>query len=556
MTRSYPILAGFALLLGACAPAQTATAPATSPAPSAPTTVAPPVAEPDAALAAAGDRWWLLDEQTNRIPGISADRSYQELLAGKQPRQPVVVAIIDSGVDISHEDLDDNVWTNEDEIPGNNIDDDRNGYVDDVHGWNFIGGPGGRNVAEDTYELTRLYAAGRARFGGPNPDTLSVAGKAAYREFEQVSTEFETKRAEAVQSLSQIRQIETVVDGATALLKEQLGTDSLTAARVASIRTDRPDVLRAKEIYQQLAANGATPELVRKQREYFESRVEYGLNPEFNPRGIVGDNPADLTERFYGNNDVQGPDAEHGTHVAGIVAAERNNGIGVDGIASAARIMSVRAVPDGDERDKDVANAIRYAVDNGARVINMSFGKGHSPGKTAVDDAVRYAEQKGVLLVHAAGNDAADLDTEANFPNRYFARSGSASNWIEVGASAQALDSLAAPFSNYSSTRVDVFAPGMNILSTVPHNRYEANSGTSMAAPVVSGLAALIWSYYPDLTATQIKQIILDSTARYADQAVVRPGGEGARIPFGQLSATGGVVNAYQALQRAAQESP
>ena len=549
--------------LSACAPARTTPAPSTQPVPVAPapaTADAPPAPEPDEALAASPDDWWLLDAELDRVSGTSVDRAYQELLAGEQPERTVVVAVIDSGVDIEHEDLDDNIWTNEDEIPGNDLDDDENGYVDDIHGWNFIGGPGGENVEHDTYEVTRLYTALRPRYEGANPDTLTEERQLEYERFREIEEEFQAERAEMTQLLEQTRAADMAVTQMSALLRQELGGDSLTAERVAALRPMRPEVQQAKQIYLQLAAAGITAEQIAGQREELEGRLQYGLDPSFDPRGIVGDDYADLTERSYGNPDVEGPDAGHGTHVAGIIAAERGNDIGVDGIAAAVRIMSIRAVPDGDERDKDIANAIRYAVDNGAHIINMSFGKAFSPQKGAVDEAIRYAEERGVLLVHAAGNDAADLDSEPNFPNRYYAGGGTAGNWIEVGASAQTLEALAAPFSNYSRERVDVFAPGVGILSTVPGNEYESNSGTSMAAPVVSGLAALLMAYYPDLSAAEVKQIILESATRYTDQSVTRPGDQPGTVRFGDLSTTGAVVNAYNAIrmaeERAGEERP
>jgi subtilisin family serine protease len=279
--------------------------------------------------------------------------------------------------------------------------------------------------------------------------------------------------------------------------------------------------------------------------------VQYGMNPDFDPRNIVGDNYANPNERGYGNAELEGPDAGHGTHVAGIVAAMRN-GSGVDGVAPAVRIMTLRTVPDGDERDKDVANAIRYAADNGARVINMSFGKSHSPQKSVVDEAVRYAESKNVLLVHAAGNDGADLNQAGNFPNQDYAAGGRASNWIEVGASSWHGESLAADFSNYGRGRVDVFAPGVSILSTIPDAGYGRNDGTSMAAPVVTGIAATLMAYFPELTAVQVREIILQSAVRNESQ-VPRPGSEGERVSFAELSDTGGVVNLYAAIQLAQQ---
>ncbi|HEY0896485.1 MAG TPA: S8 family peptidase, partial [Sphingobacteriaceae bacterium] len=291
--------------------------------------------------------------------------------------------------------------------------------------------------------------------------------------------------------------------------------------------------------------------------EYFDTQLKYHLNLDFDSRPTVGDNYENSSERHYGNNDVTGPDADHGTHVAGIIAAVRNNGIGIDGVATNVRIMSVRTVPDGDERDKDVANAIRYAVDNGARVINMSFGKPYAWDKAVVDSAVRYAMSKDVLLVHAAGNDGQNNDVEKNFPTKYYTDSaglniGQAPGWIDVGASGWNNDeSLKADFSNYGKKTVDVFAPGVQINSTVPGSKYEENDGTSMASPVVAGLAALIRSYYPELNALQVKNIIMESVTKVNPRVKVSEGGSNKRVSFSDLSITGGVVNAYNALQLA-----
>ena len=537
-------LAAFSLLLGACAPA---TAPVSAPAPS---DREPPPA-PAAPLEEAPEGWWLLDQASAHVFGTATNLAYGELLAGRQPARSVVVAVLDSGIEIDHPDLAGSIWTNSDEVAGNGSDDDRNGYVDDVNGWNFIGGSDGQNVEQDTYEMTRLYAEGRVRFANVRADTLSPAARADYELYREATAEFEAERAEKTELLGQIGNIAALVERSTLLLRSELGTDSLTEARVRALRATRPEVQQAQSIYLQMAQQGITEEAIQSDLETLSEMVEYNLNPDFNPRPLVGDDPEDLSERVYGNADVEGPTAEHGTHVAGIIAATRGNGIGIDGIASAARIMSVRTVPDGDERDKDVANAIRYAADNGAHIINMSFGKGYSPEKQAVDEAVRYAEERGVLFVHAAGNDAEDIGTEPSYPTRNFVQGDSARNWIEVGAiSWEGAPDLVATFSNYGKT-VDVFAPGVDILSTIPDAEYEENSGTSMAAPVVSGVAALVMSYYPDLTAAQVKRIILESASRQPDLSVGRPGGEGS-VRFGELSSTGGIVNAYEALRLAA----
>jgi subtilisin family serine protease len=339
--------------------------------------------------------------------------------------------------------------------------------------------------------------------------------------------------------------------GMIATLRQALNGREVTVESLRGLQSTAPDVVAARSQILTILAAGYSVQDVVDAHETMQGNLAYGFNPDFDPRNIVGDNYANPAERGYGNAEVEGPDGGHGTHVAGIVAAIRN-GSGVDGVAPAVRIMPLRAVPDGDERDKDVANAIRYAADNGARIINMSFGKSHSPQKSVVDEAVRYAESKGVLIVHGAGNDGNDLNGVGSFPNQDFAAGGRAATWIEVGASSWHARDLAANFSNYGRGKVDVFAPGVSILSTYIDAGYRRLDGTSMAAPVVSGVAATLMAYFPELTAAQVRQIILESAVRSESQ-VVRPGTEDQRVSFAELSDTGGVVNLYAAVQLAQQ---
>ena len=547
-----------ATAFAACAPATpVVTAPAPAPAPP---IAAPPVQAPteQPAVTTSGVReaprnWQLLDDSIDHYPGISLLRAQRELLKGSAPRQSVVVAVIDGGVDTAHAALRTRLWTNPKEVAGNGKDDDHNGHVDDVHGWNFIGGADGKDVQYDTFVLTRLFV----RCTG----TLQTVTERAMPTMDsttcsKVSAEYARKKTEINSTLDQMRTIEAVMNRALPILKQAAGTDSLTPAKVEALAATSPQVIAARGLYLQLAQQGATPEAVTEAVTEYGVQSQYGLNTEYDPRAIVGDDFADLSQRNYGNADVTGPDAKHGTHVAGIIAAMPQDGVGIEGVASAALIMPVRAVPDGDERDKDIANAIRYAVDNGARVINMSFGKPYSPFKSAVDAAVKYADAHGVLMVIASGNDGASLDTASNFPTPEYTGGGRAANWIEVGASSwRGGDTLAVAFSNYSHTRVDVFAPGEDILSTVQGGGYERLSGTSMAAPVVTGLAALIMSYYPNFTAAQVRQIILDSATRYNRSSLVPGGKSGEAVPFASLSVTGGIVNAYNALKMAQQRS-
>ncbi len=556
--------------LAACAPGSTTPA---SPAPAVPPAERPaappppaPVAEPAESgflppLEMAPERWWLLDPETDNVAGIAVKRAYRELLDGRDPVREVVVAIIDSGVDTAHVDLRPVLWRNPGEVGGTGRDDDGNGYIDDVYGWNFIGGVDGRNVDVDTYELTRLYARcelvpAAAAAGEADREPAAAPtwpGGAGEVDCDQIAEDFRDKRTETEEMLPRLRQMADVVEVVWDILEDHLGGE-LSPARVRTIASPRRDLIQARDIYLEVAEHGITPELVRREIERVERRLRYSYDPGFDPRHIVGDDYHDVTERFYGNADVTGPDASHGTGVAGIVAAVRDNDTPVAGIASAARIMAIRAVPDGDERDKDVANAIRYAVDNGAHIINMSFGKGYSPRKAAVDEAVRYADERGVLLVNAAGNDARDLGLEESFPSRFYLDGDTASHWIQVGASSwHGGDRIPAVFTNYGQQHVHVFAPGVDILSTAPGDDYEAASGTSFAAPVVTGLAALLMSYFPELSSADVRRVILESATPLAERAVRLPGEEeeDATARFADLSATGGIVNAFEAVRLA-----
>ena len=555
-----------AAALAACAPVtpSVATAPAPEPVPAARTPVAPPATPPVAApvqpptAPASGVReaprdWQLLDDSADHYRGISLLRAQRELLAGRAPRKSVVVAVIDGGVDTAHAELRPRLWTNAKEIPGNAKDDDHNGYADDVHGWNFIGGADGKDVNYDTFELTRMYVRCK---GSPQTITERAMPPIDAAACAKIAIAYASKKTEINTTLDQMQRVQTVLNSAMPFLQQALGTDSITPARVAALPATTPQIAAARGLYLELARQGGTPQAIAEAVTEYGAQSKYGLNTDFDPRNIVGDDYADVNQRHYGNADVTGPDAQHGTHVAGIIAAVLRDSGGPEGIADSARIMSVRTIPDGDERDKDVANAIRYAVDNGARVINMSFGKPYSPFKSAVDAAIKYADAHGVLMVAASGNDGANLDTASNFPTPDYTGGGRAANWIEVGASSwRGADTLATSFTDFSKTKVDVFAPGEDILSTVPGGGYERLSGTSMAAPVVTGLAALIMSYYPDLSAAQVKQIILDSATRY-NQASLVPGSQtGETAPFASMSVTGGIVNAYNALKLAQQRS-
>ncbi|SMC77513.1 S8 family peptidase [Pedobacter africanus] len=495
--------------------------------------------------------WQNLDLKADSTFGISTEKAYNELLKGKKS-VPVIVAVLDGGVDIAHEDLKALIWVNKKEKAGNGKDDDKNGYVDDINGWNFLGSSKG-SVNYETLELTRLVKRDNARFGNADATSVKASDLTAFETYQKNKAALEQELAEAKTGLERFSGIKLAIDAVV----KKIGKENPTVADFQAFKPENDMETNIQRIMVSQLKNSSYEEFYNSQIlpgfEHFKNQVEYNLNVDYDPRAIVGDDPNNSKERFYGNNDVTGPDAKHGSHVAGIIGAVRTNDIGIKGVADNVVIMGVRSTPNGDERDKDVANSIRYAVDNGAKVINMSFGKSYSWDKAIVDEAVKYAVSKDVLLVHAAGNDNKDLEVEPNFPDPDYVGGGKAASWITVGASGWTNDGkIKANFSNYGKTKVDVFAPGVNINSTVPGSKYEKLNGTSMAAPVVAGLAALIRSYYPKLTALQVKDIIMKSVVK-VDQSVEVESESGVKtIPFADLCVTGGIVNAYNALQLAA----
>ena len=515
--------------------------------------------------------WHLKSADVDGSVGIAAENIYSQL-KGKTA-QTVVVAVIDSGIDVEHEDLKDNVWINTDEIPDNGIDDDKNGYVDDVYGWNFIGGKNG-NVNDDTYEVTRLYGKYHYKFKDADRNKLSKSDKKDYDVYMKCKEEVEKERSKATENVKRYESSKDNVTNGLAAITEALGENEPTLENLQAIEANEENemltigknilldqIAQGSQIESIDAVKASIMEQIDGALDWFNGKLKYAYNTEFDTREIVGDNYADQTEMYYGNNDVEGPDALHGTHVAGIIGAVRGNDIGMDGVAENVKLMSVRTVPNGDERDKDVANAIRYAVDNGASIINMSFGKGYSWEEKVVEDAIKYAADNDVLLVHAAGNSSQDNDTTDNFPNDMYkkkkflgifgGKEKTFDNWMEIGAlNYKNGQDLSAPFSNYGTKNVDLFAPGMAIYATIPDDQYRPLQGTSMAAPVVAGVAAILRSYYPTLSAVQVKNILM-STVTKMNNTVVLPGTKDEMVPFSKLSVAGGVVNAEKALKLA-----
>ncbi len=488
--------------------------------------------------------WPHRDLLTTGYPGISLAEAYKALKGRKA--QTVIVGVVDSGVDINHEDLKSIIWTNPKEIPNNGIDDDKNGYVDDVHGWNFLG-----EINQDNLEYVRILKKGDTS----NPD------------YKRAEEKYDKEFKDANEKIELYSQIKERIAQSDALIQKHLGKKEYTEEDLDKIDASSLQLLGAVRGMKYLLSNGVsvkeTLEELSEGIKHYEDRLKYGLNKEFNPRKVLNDNPDDITDKIYGNNNVIGPTAEgalHGTHVAGIIAAVRHNNIGIDGVADHVRIMPVRTVPDGDEYDKDVALALRYAIDNGAKVINTSFGKEFSPHKEWVYDAVKYAAEKDVLIVNAAGNDTKNVDVQLTFPDDNINGKEFTDTMITIGAlNYEYNENLVASFSNYGKNNVDLFSPGVQIYATVPENKYKFLDGTSMAAPEVAGVAALIRAYFPKLKAREVKQILMESGLTPTVKEVLVGGrgeeGEAKRMLFSELSKSGKIVNAYNAIILAAQRS-
>jgi len=488
--------------------------------------------------------WPHRDLLTTGYPGISLAEAYKALKGRKA--QTVIVGVVDSGVDINHEDLKSIIWTNPKEIPNNGIDDDKNGYVDDVHGWNFLG-----EINQDNLEYVRILKKGNTS----DPD------------YKRAEEKYDKEFKDANEKIELYSQIKERIAQSDALIQKHLGKKEYTEEDLDKIDASSLQLLGAVRGMKYLLSNGVsvkeTLEELSEGIKHYEDRLKYGLNKEFNPRKVLNDNPDDITDKIYGNNNVIGPTAEgalHGTHVAGIIAAVRHNNIGIDGVADHVRIMPVRTVPDGDEYDKDVALALRYAIDNGAKVINTSFGKEFSPHKEWVYDALKYAAEKDVLIVNAAGNDTKNVDVQLTFPDDNINGKEFTDTMITIGAlNYEYNENLVASFSNYGKNNVDLFSPGVQIYATVPENKYKFLDGTSMAAPEVAGVAALIRAYFPKLKAREVKQILMESGLTPTVKEVLVGGrgeeGEAKRMLFSELSKSGKIVNAYNAIILAAQRS-
>ena len=519
--------------------------------------------------------WYLKDHRDNNIPGISLDKWYNKN-NNKGQLNSIVVAVIDTQLDVNHEDLQGQIWTNKEEIPNNNIDDDKNGYIDDVNGWNFIGTKRGYSIVWRNFEYVRIVREWKPLYGSKTKEEIDSKNLNDYNTYNWAIAMLDYKKEIYTQKLKYIQHDISIYPLMRDTLKHFFSKENYTYKSLDSMyqkikvndRTYKQMIdnndkdLQALVYYMMNNLHYKTLEGMKDQEVQMDSILNKNLNINYNERLGIGDN-SKILEKGYGNNKINAKIKgirsfnAHNTKVSGIIASTRHNNIGTDGFLNKIKIMPLTICSSGDEHDKDIAMAIRYAVDNGAKVINMSFYKSFSLHKEWVFEALQYAEKHNVLLLHSAGNEAENIDGYPSYPSDYGYDNTPevSSNFINVGSTTKNLDStFVSSFSNYGKKNVDIFAPGDDIYTTIPDNSYEYDSGTSLAAPMVSGTAALIWLYYPKLTVSEVKQIILDSGTAY-DLDVLIPGGQGKKTKFSELSKSGKVLNVYNAMKMAEEMS-
>lgn len=475
----------------------------------------------------------------NQMQGVNTEAALQFLKEHhKKPKKTIIVGIIDSGVDTTSVDLRPAFWRNRKEKL-NGRDDDRNGYIDDLIGWNFLGTKDGKfNMetagTEEFRQFKRLYPKYK------DVDSSQVADKKEFAYYKLMRRKAKIDNYIKFTQYSEAKYDACLYMDSLMASQHQFNKDTLTMGSLAKLPMEGD---KWQKSCQMLMADLWNTDASTRWTDFLKSHKENldlmkkrleGIEKEPDKRLLMGDDQTNAADRFYGNPTVQAGVYSHGTFVAGVVAGQGVKNPQIKGVYPQARLMIVRAVPDGDEYDKDIASAIRYAVDNGAKVINMSFGKTTSPQAEMVNQAIAYAAAKDVLLVQAAGNSSLNVDSVAVYPTGTDASGHRFANYIRVGASDPS--GARCHFSNYGAKNVDVFAPGEQITSVAPRNDHMESQGTSIASPVVTGVAALIRAYFPKLKAATVKRILMQS---------VRPMQEKG------LSASNGMVDALAAVKLA-----
>jgi subtilisin family serine protease len=490
--------------------------------------------------------WLYKDIIKDSISGISLEKAKNTILKNKTGRE-IIVAVIDSKFDINHEVLKDYIWTNPKEIL-NYKDDDNNGFVDDIYGWNFIGNSQGENVIDANYEYVRYIRHYSGRFENKTIDNVKEGDKEKFILYIEVKEKLETELIKAKNRLDYSNNIFEKYVEARDALQSYFPNYNYTLDVLNEIDTTGNNLATHVKEISEVIKWGETNEMNVSTNTSYKSGLNKHLNIDFNERSLVGDNPYDINDTIYGNNKTFNflKHYDHGTRVSSVITNLFKYS------SSKLKILPISISPAGSYHDKDLALAIRYAVNNGAKVINMSFAKEYSINKEWVFEAFKYAEKHNVVIVRAAGNDSYDLGNyNITYPmdNENNGKEVS-DNFLLVGSSTyKANENLKANFSSYGKNDVDVFAPGDNLFTAKPFNKYMLDRGTSLSAALISGVAALLFSHYPNLTASQVKHIIMDSGIEYTFPVKTPTKEDKDKMtPFNQLSKSGKVVNAYNAL--------
>ena len=516
--------------------------------------------------------WHHEDYGSTNIPGISLDKSIRSVNHLSSKKQ-IIVAVIDTQIDALHEDLNTSIWTNKKEIPNNGTDDDKNGFTDDIHGWNFLGNKSGGYTVWANFEYIRILRDYGPIFKNKSKEEIPVKDKFKYEQYLK-AIENDKKFSKYFNNyIKSLKYDISLYQKTKDTLRHFFPKENYTYKQLDSLY--RKHKINDKTYRERRDSNDQ--DLGALLDSYLTS-LDIGLNSyakltsalkqqdstlnkscslSFNERKNID---CETSNKGYGNNktqvEIKGIPifSNHSTEVSSIIAAKRENNLGIKGFSDNIKIMPLPVCPSGDEHDRDIALAVKYAVDNGAKVINMSFGKDLSMYPELISEALQYAEKHNVLIVHAAGNNGINIDNSTFYPNDYN-KIEICNNFITVGSINKNYgEKMVSSFSNYGKVNVDLFAPGEDIYTAIPDNQYGFDSGTSLAAPMVSGTAALIWLYYPKLNVQQVKQIILESGTPY-DLEVIVPGTKDKKVKFSELSKTGKVLNVYNAMQMAKEMS-
>ncbi|MBG7630454.1 MAG: S8 family serine peptidase [Bacteroidetes bacterium] len=496
------------------------------------------------------DHWHLKDYESDGVPGISLDKLYDELIKNQKGKQ-IIVAIIDTEIDINHEDLKDFIWINNDEQPNNGVDDDNNGYVDDVNGWNFIGNKNGGNLICSNFSYTRKLKELIPIFKGKTKeevgnDTLN------FKIYQRALMDHQNMKRQLKEDYEYVEFLNTGFPRSKKLLDSIFRGSTYTINQLDSLYTifKKQDSIKAADIYFMIDFLNFDMHGYADNLAYESNLIEkYSNNISFDDRAIIGDNVNDIEDRDYGSPFITNSLKEftHGSIVSGVLAAHRTNNKGVRGITNTVKLMPLCIQAKfGAETDKDLALSIKYAVENGAQVINISANRTYELHNEWVQQALLYAEEQNVLVVKGAGNSETDIDKIITYPNKN-TKDHVLNNFIVVGATGMELNSNFKPvWANYGRKTVDFYAPGESILTTTPFDSYKVDSGSSLSTAITSGVAALLLSYYPDLKVSEIRQILMESATRY-DLDIELDYDSNTTVPFSKLSNSGGVLNAFNA---------